>query len=59
MEPLGRSTLMVGGRVLWYRLSASLIRLAVPAAPLVCPICDLMLPMAALCCSAAFSVSSS
>ncbi len=56
---LGCSTLIVGGSVRWCRASASFIRLAVPAAPLVWPICDFTLPTAAKCRSPLASDSAS
>ncbi len=43
----GAVTLMVGGSTFSCNARASLIRPAAPAAALVCPICDLMLPIAA------------
>ncbi len=40
---------MVDGNILWCSASAVFMRLAAPAAVLVCPICDLTLP-SAMCC---------
>ena len=41
--------MIVGGKTLWCNAKAALIKLAAPAAALVCPICDLTVPKA-ICC---------
>ncbi|MEY3402444.1 MAG: hypothetical protein RLZZ86_2060 [Cyanobacteriota bacterium] len=42
----GLLILIVGGKTLWCNAKAALIRLAAPAAALVCPIWDLTVPKA-------------